>query len=117
MRAEVTGYTARVYTWFALRLLGQHQEEFMKGRTMKIGELALHNGNGPVDRRSAAGALAMPLMNLYSALGRAALESGVTEEQATQMVVDVLLDRDKTVTDLAEVFGRCYQPPQAGQPA
>ncbi len=107
-----------VYTWFVLRLLDQHQEEFMEGRTTKIGDLALHKEmNGPGDGRRAAGALAMPLMNLYSALSRAALESGVTEEQATQMVVDVLLDRDKTVTDLAEVFGICYQPPQIGGPA
>ena len=47
-------------------------------------------------------------MNLYSALGEAGLERGVTVDQAKQMIVAVLPNGEKTLMDFAEAFGKCY---------
>ncbi len=107
---------AATYAWFVLKRFDQHQEDIVNG-TMKMGKLALHKASpDPGERRRAAEALAMPLLNLYSALRRAALED-VTQEEAKQMVVAVLLDGEKTVEDLAAVFTRCYPSPLMGTPA
>ena len=103
---------APVYTWLVLRQLDQHREQSMDNRVIKIKDLAFHKEqNGPEDRRRAAEALAVPLMNLYSALRNAGLESGMTVGQAKQMIVGVLLDGEKTVVDLAAAFGKCYRFP------
>ncbi len=103
-----------VYTWFVLMQLDQHRKDVADCRSMKIRELAFYSGHeGPDDRRRAAEALALPLMNLYSALGKTALERGVSMDQAKQMIVGVLLDGEKTVTDLAAALDECYQLPQA----
>jgi hypothetical protein len=109
--------SAPVYTWFVLMQLDQHCEQSMGDRALKIKDLALHKDHsGTGDLQRAAEALAVPLMNLYSALGRAGLDSDVTMDQAKQMVVGVLLDGEKTVLDLAEVFGKCYRFPDEGRP-
>ena len=108
---------APAYTWFVLMQLDQHREQSMGDRALKIKDLALHKDySGPEDLQRAAEALAVPLMNLYSALGKAGLDSDVTMDQAKQMVVGVLLDGEKTVLDLAEVFGKCYRFPDEGRP-
>ena len=108
---------APAYTWFVLMQLDQHREQSMGGRALKIKDLALHKGySGPEDLQRAAEALAVPLMNLYSALGNAGLDSNVTMDQAKQMVVGVLLDGEKTVLDLAAVFDKCYRFPEEGRP-
>lgn len=108
---------APAYTWFVLMQLDQHREQSMGDRTLKIKDLAFHKEHsGPGDRRRAAEALAVPLMNLYSALGKAGLDGGVTMDQARQMIVSVLLDGEQTVLDLAAVFGKCYRFPDEGRP-
>ena len=109
--------TASAYTWFVLMQLDQHREQSMGDEALKIKDLALHkNHSGPGDLQRAAEALAVPLMNLYSALGKAGLDSGVTMDQAKQMIVGVLLDGEKTVLDLAAVFDKCYRFPEEGRP-
>jgi hypothetical protein len=106
---EINDGPASAYTWFVLMQLGQHREESMGDTALKIKDLAFHKAHtGPEDRRRAAEALAGPLMNLYSALGRAGLADGVTVDQAKQQIVGVLLEGEKTVRDLAAVFCKCY---------
>jgi len=108
---------APAYTWFVLLQLDQHHERSIGEGTLKIKDLALHKEHsGPEDRQRAAETLAVPLMNLYSALGEAGLDGCVTMDQAKQMIVDVLLDGEKTVLDLAAVFGKCYRFPEEGRP-
>ena len=108
---------APAYTWLVLMQLDQHREQSMGDKALKIKDLALHKDySGPEDRRGAAEALAVPLMNLYSALGKAGLDGGVTMAQAKQMIVGVLLDGEKTVLDLAAVLEKCYQFPDEGFP-
>jgi hypothetical protein len=105
-----------IYTWFVLMQLDQHHKEFMDGSRLKIRELALHKGsNGHGDLRRAAESLAMPLMNLYSALGGAELKRDVSPEQAKEKVVCVLLDKEKTVTDLAAALDACYLCPDVSR--
>ena len=117
MPAQENDSPAPAYTWFVLMQLDQHREQSMGDRALKIKDLALHKDHsGLEDRQRAAEALAVPLMNLYSALGKAGLDSNVTMDQAKQMVVGVLLDGEKTVLDLAEVFGKCYRFPDEGRP-
>jgi hypothetical protein len=95
--------------------LDQHREQSMGDTALKIKDLALHKEHcGPEDRRRAAEALAGPLMNLYSALGKAWLADGVTVDQAKQLIVGVLVDGEKTVRDLAAAFGKCYCFPEEG---
>ncbi len=89
----------------------------MGDTALRIKDLAFHKeGRGPEDRQRAAEALAGPLMNLYSALGKAGLACGVTMDQAKQLIVGVLTDGEKTVLDLAAVFGKCYRFPDEGLP-
>ncbi len=117
MHAQENDSLAPAYTWFVLMQLDQHREQSIGERPLRIKDLALHKEHsGPEDRQRAAEALAVPLMNLYSALGQAGLDSNVTMDQAKQMVVGVLLDGEKTVLDLAEVFGKCYRFPDEGRP-
>jgi hypothetical protein len=97
--------------------LDQHREQSMGDRALKIKDLAFHKDySGPEDLQRAAETLAVPLMNLYSALGKAGLDSNVTMDQAKHMVVGVLLDGEKTILDLAAVFSECYRFPDEGQP-
>lgn len=100
---------AAAYTWIVLKQLDQHRERSMGDTALKIKDLAFHKEHiGPEDRQRAAEALAGPLMNLYSALGRAGFAGGVTVDQAKQAIVGVLEDGEKTVLDLAAVFDKCY---------
>ncbi len=107
------------FTWLVLRQLDQHRKAFRDGRTIKIKELAFNEENGePTNRQRAAEALAVPMMNLYSALGEAELASGMTMERAKEIIVNVLMDGEKTVLDLSEAFDRCYRfAPEEGRPA
>jgi hypothetical protein len=108
---------AFAYTWFVLMQLDQHRERSMGDKVLQIKDLAFHKDHsGPVDRQAAAEVLAVPLMNLYSALGKAGLDAGVTMDQAKQLIVGVLLDGEKTVLDLAAAFCKCYRFPVEGQP-
>jgi hypothetical protein len=107
---------APAYTWFVLLQLDQHHEQSIGEGALRIKDLALHKDHGPGDRQRAAEALAVPLMNLYSALGKAGLDNSLTMDQAKEMIVGVLLDGEKTVLDLAAVFGKCYRFPEEGRP-
>ena len=117
MREQENDSPAPAYTWIVLMQLDQHRERSMGDRALKIKDLALHKNHGGLeDRQRAAEALAVPLMNLYSALGKAGLDGSVTVDQAKQMIVGVLLDGEKTVLDLAAVFEKCYRFPEEGLP-
>lgn len=108
---------APAYTWFVLMQLDQHHEQSMGDTALKIKDLAFHKEHtGPEDRQRAAEALALPLMNLYSALGKAGLDNSVTMDQAKDLIVGILLDGEKTVLDLAAIFGKCYRFPDEGRP-
>jgi hypothetical protein len=115
MTQERNDSAASAYTWFVLMQLGQHREQSMGDTALKIKDLAFHKEHsGPEERQRAAETLAVPLMNLYSALGRAGLAGGVTADQAKQQIVGVLLDGEKTVQDLAAAFCKCYCFPEEG---
>jgi hypothetical protein len=114
---EMNDCPATAYTWFVLMQLDQHRERSMGVEALKIKDLALYKGNsGPEDRRRAAEVLAMPLMNLYSALGKAGLADTVTMDQAKQKIVGVLVDGEKTILDLAAAFEICYRFPDETRP-
>ncbi len=115
MRVQDNRSLVSVYLWFVLRQLDQHHEDFMESRNMKVGDLAMHRARGATDRMRAAEALAMPLMNLYGALTRAAIIGGMTFEQVREKVASVLQDEHNSISDLADVFVGCFQPPQTGE--
>ncbi len=114
---EKSNNLVSIYLWFVLRHLDQHHKEYAESRALKIGDLALHRDDPLKDRRRLAEALAMPMMNFYSALGRVALKKSETREQVKQKIVGVLMDREKTIKDLVTVFSTCFEPPRTGHQA
>ncbi len=100
---------AHVQTWFNLKLLNEHKRSFEQAKDLKISQLNFYKELGsPQDKRRNAEALVIPLMNLYETIGKAGFEPGVTKAKAKERLVNVLVQQDNTMVDLAGAADACY---------
>jgi len=99
-----------VNTWFALRMLEQTRRPFKTAGAQKMKDLLFFNPTSTADvRRDAARTLARQLHNVFVDGFGAELESGATRTKAVSGLVAVLVERTKSVADLAVVNDRNYR--------
>jgi hypothetical protein len=106
---------ADVYTWFNLKQLNQHSEDFDSCQKLTIKQLAFYNELASVAaKRLAAEALAIPLVNLYQSIGKADFEKGMTKDKSKDSLIAILMDGTKTIVELATVADSCFHFPNEG---
>jgi len=106
---------ADVYTWFILKQLNQHNEDFATCQKLTIKNLHFYNDlASPENKRLLAEALAIPLVNLYQSLGKADFEKGMTKDKAKESLIDILIDGTKSIVELATVADDCFHFPNEG---
>lgn len=97
-------------TWFTLFVLNQHQEAFPEAGKLKMKDLTFYSRTADTDlRKTMARDLAIALDNNFRLIRGADFEQGVKVGAAINGMVDVLLDEDKTMTDLAMVNDNNYR--------
>jgi hypothetical protein len=106
---------ADIYTWFNLKQLNQHSEDFDSSQKLTIKQLAFYNELASAEaKRLAAEALAIPLVNLYQSIGKADFEKGMTKAKAKNALIEILVDGKKTIVELATVADDCFHFPNEG---
>ena len=97
-------------TWFTLFVLNQHQEAFPDAGKLQMKDLTFYARAVDVDLRKArARDLAIAMDNNFRLIRGADFEKNVKPADAIDDMVNVLLDEDKTITDLAAVNDSNYR--------
>ncbi len=91
-------------TWSTLRVLHQLVAKFDTAGSIKMDELTFWNSSTTPELRTIqANTLAYQIDNFFRMIRRAQFEAGSTHENAITDMVKCLLDKNKTVTDFAEL--------------
>jgi hypothetical protein len=97
-------------TWFTLFVLNQHQEAFPDAGELKMKDLTFYSRTADADlRKTMARDLAIAMDNNFRLIRGADFEKSVQPGAAIKDMVDVLLDEDKTMTELAAVNDDNYR--------
>lgn len=92
---------AQVDTWFSLFRLGQIRKQFNAAGNMKMSELTFFNPTASKESLKMEATLIADTMDrLISGLG-ARLENNISRHKALSDMITLLIDKDKTIMDLA----------------
>lgn len=98
-------------TWTTLRVLAQISESlpFKDAGTVKMKELLYWNQTASSEMRQIqAKTLAIMMDNVFRQIRGAKYEDGVSNETAVNDIVNILVNPDKTIADLAETNDKNY---------
>ncbi|MFZ5625502.1 MAG: hypothetical protein ACOY71_13935 [Gemmatimonadota bacterium] len=96
-------------TWLTLRVLDQTRKVFDDAGAVRMQDLGFWNPAATdALRRGAARALARQLDNVFTMIRGAKYENGKTSTAAVNAMVDVLVDGNKTIADLAAANDASY---------
>ncbi len=102
---------ASTTTWLTLRTLGQipRDEVFKAAGSRKMNQLTYwaQSASGDI-RKVQAAALAIQIDNVFRDIRGAQYEQGITNQTAVDNINETLLDKNKTIADLAEINDRNY---------
>jgi hypothetical protein len=99
---------AHIDTWFSLFRLKQIQAPFDTSGTIRMSELTFYNPlSSPEFLRIEATLLANTIDTVFTSWG-AKLENNISRNTAIFEMIEILLDKDKTILDLAEVNDKNY---------
>jgi len=102
--------SAHVTTWGSLYILEESKKIFDSSESVPMKDLRFFVPGSSTDaRRIRAKSLALQLHNLFTIAFGAELESGVTQKQAVNGLVAVMMVGDKKLLDLADVSDESYQ--------
>ena len=102
MAKWTTENPAFVDTWFSLFRLGQTKKQFNAADTIKMSELTFFNPLSSKDNlKIEATLVADTIDKVFSSWG-AKLENSISRNTAINDMIQILLDEDKTIKDLAE---------------
>lgn len=97
-------------TWFTLFVLNQHEEAFPEAGKLKMKDLTFYSRTADTDlRRTMARDLAIAMDNNFRLIRGADFEKNVKVDTAIHDMVNILLDEDKTMSDLAAVNDSNYR--------
>lgn len=102
---------AATTTWLTLRTLAQIPKDliFKEAGSLTMNQLAFWAKSSSLKmRRVQAESLSIMIDNVFRDVRGAKYEEGVTNQMAVDSIRDALLDKDKTVADLAEVNDQSY---------
>ena len=102
--------SACVNTWFYLGpdIMGQHNRDFEAVETLKMSQLAYWNDDAGGTREVEAKAIAQMLTRLFKNDVGAEYESGHNETSAVEAMSGILLQKDKTMCELAAVVDEVH---------
>ena len=93
---------AHIDTWFSLFRLGQIRKHFNASGNIKMSELTFFNPTSNADSlQIEATLIANTIDKVFTSWG-AKLENNITRNTALLEMVKILVDKDKTILDLAE---------------
>jgi len=96
-------------TWTTLRVLDQNDKVFKDSGTVRMSELTYWNQIADADiRKVQAAALANQMDNVFRQIRRAEYEDGITRAKAVGDMVNTLTNKEKTISDLAEIIDANY---------
>jgi purine-cytosine permease-like protein len=96
-------------TWSTLVVLDQIKDVFNDSGTLKICDFTFWNRAASSNmKRLMASTLAIQMDNVFTMIRGAKYEDGITKDKAISDIVDILVNGDKTVLDLAEVNDNNY---------
>lgn len=99
---------AHVDTWFSLFRLGQIRKHFNASGNIKMSDLTFFNPtSSPDSLKVEATLIANTIDKVFTSWG-AKLESNISRNTALFEMVKILIDKDKTVLDLAEKNDQSY---------
>ena len=99
---------ACIDTWFSLFRLGQIKSTFEESSQIKMGELKFYNpASGPDHLKIEATLLADTIDRVFTAWGNR-LEEHVSRNEAMAAMIGILLDKEKTIGELAETNDKNY---------
>lgn len=110
--------SAHVTTWGSLYILEESKKTFVSSEAVPMKAMRFFVPGSSADaRRIRAKSLALQLHNLFTIAFGAELESGVTQKQAVNGMVAVMVVAEKAMLDLADVADESYtfKPVDLGQ--
>lgn len=104
--SKMTNWTkdspAHVDTWFSLFKLGQISQVFEASGDIKMSELTFYNPTININSLQTEAALIADTIDKVLTSWGARLENNITIDTALSEMIEILLDKDKTILDLAE---------------
>jgi len=96
-------------TWVTLKLLNQNDSNFTNSEKKKMNELTFWNSASTNDLRLIqAKTLAIQMDNIFTQVDGAVYENDSNKEKAIDGIVNILINSEKTISDLAEVNDANY---------
>ena len=96
-------------TWTTLRLLHQTIEKLETAGLITMENLAFWNStSSPEFRKIQAQTLSFQMDNVFRMVRKATYETGTTQEKAINDILKILLDKEKTIADLAAANDHHY---------
>ena len=93
---------AHVDTWFSLFRLGQIRKQFNESGKIKMSELTFYNPTVSNDSLKIEATLIADTIDRVFISWGAKLENNISRNTALNEMIQVLLDKEKTLLDLAE---------------
>lgn len=93
---------AHVDTWFSLFRLGQIRKQFNASGKIKMSELTFYNPTVSNDSLKVEATLIADTIDRVFTSWGAKLENNISRNTALNEMIQVLLDKEKTLLDLAE---------------
>lgn len=99
---------SHVDTWFSLFRLGQIRKPFNESAEVKMKELTFYNPTASKDLLKVdATLIAVTIDRVFTGWG-AKLENSKSRNTAVLAMIEILMDKDKTILDLAEENDKNY---------
>lgn len=96
-------------TWSTLRILDQSSKTFNKSGGLRMDQLTFWNPTASSEMRKVqATTLATQMDNVFTIVRGAKYEKNITKAKAVQSMVDILVDSEMTMADLAAVCDDNY---------
>ncbi len=99
---------AHVDTWFSLFRLGQIRKQFSASGKIKMSELTFFNPLSSADSLKVEATLIADTIDRVFTSWGAKLENDITRNAALKDMIQILLDKEKSLLDLAEKNDKNY---------
>ena len=99
---------SHVDTWFSLFRLGQISKHFNPSGKIKMSELTFYNPTVSNDSLKVEATLIADTIDRVFTSWGAKLENNISRNTALTEMIKILLDKDKTILDLAEKNDEIY---------